>query len=64
MAIDRLYEEIKQLPPELKEELYKRLNVKPKEKRALDDLIGIAEGPENKGAQTYKEDLYGGPQPL
>jgi len=64
MAIDRLCEEIKRLPPELRRELYKRLNVEPKEKGALDELIGIAEGPKDKGSRSCKEDLYGGPRPL
>jgi len=27
--------------------------------KALDELIGIADGPPDKGSHTYKEDLYG-----
>jgi len=57
-------EEIKQLPPELRRELYKRLNVEPKKKSALDELIGITEGPKDKDSRSSKDDLYGGPRPL
>jgi len=64
MAIDKLYEEIKRLPLKKKKELFKRLGLEPKKTRALDELIGIADGPKNKGSHTYKEDLYGGPKPL
>jgi hypothetical protein len=64
MAIDKLYEEIKRLPLKQKKELFKRLGLEPKKTRALDELIGIADGPKDKGSHTYKEDLYGGPKPL
>lgn len=61
MAVDRLFEEIKRLPLNQKKELYKRLGVELKKHRTLDELIGIADGPKDKGSQTYKEDLYGQP---
>jgi len=57
---------IKQLPAYQKKELYKRLGIEPKQEKEkfLDELIGIAGGPKNKGSHTYKEDLYGGQRPL
>jgi len=64
MAIDKLYEEIKRLPLKQKKELFKRLGLEPKKPKALDELIGIADGSPDKGSHTYKEDLYGGPKPL
>lgn len=64
MAIDRLYEEIRKLPPGLKKELFRKLGVEPKKTKAMDELIGIADGPKDKGSRTYKEDLYGGPRSL
>jgi hypothetical protein len=64
MAIEEIFEEIKKLSPKLRRELYKRLNVEPKKTRALDNLIGIADGPKDKGSHTYKEDLYGKSGPL
>ena len=63
MAIDKLYEEIKLLPLKQKE-LFKRLGLEPKKPKALDELIGIADGPKDKGSHTYREDLYGGSKPL
>lgn len=64
MAIDKLYEEIKRLPQKQKKELFERLGLEPKKPKALDELIGMADAPKNKGSHTYKEDLYGGPKPL
>ncbi|MCL6446956.1 MAG: hypothetical protein K6U04_02215 [Armatimonadetes bacterium] len=65
--VNRIYELIKELPPHLQKELYERLGAEIKGRRkekVLDELIGIAGGPKNKGSRTYKEDLYGGPGPL
>ncbi len=62
--VNRIYELIKELPPHLQKELYERLGAEVKGRRkekVLDELIGIAGGPKNKGSRTYKEDLYGGP---
>ncbi len=62
--VNRIYELIKELPPHLQKELYERLGAEIKGRRkekVLDELIGIAGGPKNKGSRTYKEDLYGGP---
>jgi hypothetical protein len=64
MAIEEIYAEIKKLSPKLRKELYSRLNVEPKKTHALDELIGIADGPKDKGSHTYKEDLYGKSRPL
>jgi hypothetical protein len=64
--VEELYNAIKRLPPDLKKELYARLGVVEPEKTitALDELIGIAGRPQEKGSRTYKEDLYGGSRPL
>lgn len=65
--VNRIYELIKELPPHLQKELYERLGAEikgKKKKKVLDELIGIAGGPKNKGSRTYKEDLYGGSRPL
>jgi hypothetical protein len=73
MAIEKLVEEIKKLTPKQKEDLFRRLGMTPStpEKEeflgGLDDplaeLIGMVKGPRT-GSRTYKEDLYGGKQPL
>ncbi|HOV80918.1 MAG TPA: hypothetical protein PK728_12595 [Bacillota bacterium] len=62
--INKLYEMIKQLPANQKNELYERLGVIPKREKYMDGLIGIASGLKSRGSHTYKEDLYGGSGPL
>lgn len=66
--VDRIYDMIRELPLHLKKELYEFLELEikkaKKKEKVLDELIGLAGGPKNKGSKTYKEDLYGGPRPL
>lgn len=73
MAVERLFEEIKKLPPKQREELFRKLGItlpipENKELRGgpddpLAELIGMLKGP-GTGSCNYKEDLYGGERPL